>query len=480
LRLSGRSCRTSKDGAETPPQRRHLTQLDERMARLEADLRDSSERHGRELEAARGSTREFHSHVEGERSARTEHLSSLEERLERLESVLGETHEQHALEVHKHIEGERDARESHHAAVEDRMQSLGELLADTSGRLRDLEGAHSELRDRHERAVRQSGAYEEHRTVFEERLRELESLRRGHEELQHHVGAERSAREEHHATVQERLARLEASAGETSERQAAALEAACRRVQDCHEHIKSEKDAQRHKYATIEQRFQDLEKVIGACMQKLSNEDAEGPDRRPPSAAVGPCTPALEERIAHLEKLISHSAEKLDGNSEDLEQIHRRLRDISRQIEEEARAREQHQAAAEQTLLERVQALIEETVRKRTRELQAACERSFSSSLRSEALRSSSEERRVRPSPGQAADPRAGGSAQQEDASSSPLEAAGYRQVEGRLRRLQSKLAKAAEDRGVSERATAEGQLLDTFVTMPASQAARMFVEHRN
>mmetsp|Transcript_76662 Transcript_76662/g.185527 ORF Transcript_76662/g.185527 Transcript_76662/m.185527 type:complete len:208 (+) Transcript_76662:3-626(+) len=204
------------------------------------------------------------------------------------------------------------------------------------------------------------------------------------------------------------------------------------RVQDCHEHIKNEKDAQRQRHVLLEQRVKDLERVVGAM-------------------------PLAQEPV---------------------------------------QARPQGEAAAEQSLLARVEAIVEEAVSRRAGELLAARARSpelhaemerrvqhvekivRDSAVVLDAAYKRLQECQPRASPEKTGEQDANESLQQE--SSGILETAGYRQVEGRLRRLQSKLAKAPGERGAPESAALEGQLLDQFVTMPASEAARIFTEHRS
>jgi len=389
---------------------KHHASINDRVEYLEKFVGDSADKHdaaARALETYQKGLKDVHGNIskhQAELLARQQHHATMEQRMEFLEKQLGDSADNHQkltdeLEnlkgkhkkisqdydaLHGHVKGEKDAREQHHATVEERLQYLEQFVGDSADKhakaVKDLEAAHSRIKDFHGHMVGVKANQESHKANMEERLEflerqigdsadrhseELEALKGNHsklsktlDQLHGHIKGEKDQREKHHATIEERVNFLETTVGDSADKHdkmSKQLDAAHSSLKDIHGKHTSEKSAREAHHASLEERLDYIEKCIGDSADKHNGHINELNDlkdrlRMERSARDTHASHVKDQLDRHEKARQAHHDTLKDGLANERsarEAAHQSLQDL---VHKEKASRDKHHATYQEFL----------------------------------------------------------------------------------------------------------------------------------
>jgi len=392
----------------------HHATFAERLEYLENEVgasADKHEKHIKELESAHGKLRDLHGKVADEQSKRDNHHATMEERMEFLEKQIGDSADKHgkaleALEAaHKKmagnfdvlngkVKGDQEMRDGHHATISERLEYLENFVGESADKhekhLKEIEAAHSKLKDVTGQAAAEKQLREQHHATIEERLefletqvgdtadkhsKTLDALEANHSklantlnELHGKVKGEKAERDSHHATISERVDYLEQFVGESADKHDKHLreiEAAHSKLKDLHGQVAGHRSQADEHHATMEERLEFIEKQINDSADNhtkaveqldanhkklLGNLDQLSSKAKAEKEARDGHHATISERLEFLETFVGESADKHDKHLKEIEAANSKVKDMQNVAATERALREQHHSTLEERI----------------------------------------------------------------------------------------------------------------------------------
>jgi len=409
--------------------------VDLRLAELEKSAKEHNQKHtqhDRDLEGFADKVKDMQSSMKDDKSLLHRHTVSAEDRMSELEAKLASISSDNTLAFDKlvaadaklrsalddlnlKVKGDKDATKEQTTAVQERLDYLENFIGESAEKheahMKEIEAAHSKIKDVHGVLEKEKQARDTHHSTLEERVEYLEQQAGDHadhhaktvenldgahkkmknvvDELMKKHAAEKEARDGHHGTVQERLASLEAFVGESKEKHDKHFketEGAHKSIREMHDKLAGEKSRRDSMHATLEDRVEVLERDVGETNNSTAKLiDGLHTKQKSIDATVDQLQSKMKgdkvtlddnhasllERVDYLENLIGEGAGKHARLHASVEESKKKLNDAHTKLESTVSDHAVHKMAIEDRLdeLERKANLANE---EHTRNLEAA------------------------------------------------------------------------------------------------------------